>query len=214
MTVVTGRSADAGQEIVDELVAEGATAIYVGSDLTDDESCKALVAPTIAEFGKLGVRTAGRLRILDGEDGKGGPRPQADAMAQELDIKTNIVAPMAYTGPSHEANHERFGDLMEPENVAAAVAWLASPNCHVSGARLRAGGTYVGRIHLLMTNGWASGVHPLTPEEGNGAPRRDRRPRGRLDAPERGRGHRPDVPGRGSHPAAPRERVAAGAPRQ
>jgi NAD(P)-dependent dehydrogenase (short-subunit alcohol dehydrogenase family) len=89
----------------------------------------------------------------------------ADAQAQGIDIKTNVVAPMAYTGPSHEANRERFLDLMEPDNVAAAVGWLASPNCDVSGAWIRAGGTYVGRIHLLMTHGWATGMHPLTPEE-------------------------------------------------
>jgi NAD(P)-dependent dehydrogenase (short-subunit alcohol dehydrogenase family) len=54
-TVVTGRSLAAGHAIVGEIRAEGHTAIYVHSELTDDESCKHLVAATVAEFRKLTV---------------------------------------------------------------------------------------------------------------------------------------------------------------
>jgi NAD(P)-dependent dehydrogenase (short-subunit alcohol dehydrogenase family) len=54
-TVITGRSATDGQAIVDEVRAEGHTAVYVRSELTDDESCRQLVAAAVAEFGKLTV---------------------------------------------------------------------------------------------------------------------------------------------------------------
>ncbi|MGE3447540.1 MAG: SDR family NAD(P)-dependent oxidoreductase [Microbacteriaceae bacterium] len=85
-----------------------------------------------------------------------------DAAATGLDIKVNAVAPMAATAPPHAAENERFRGLMDPDNVAAAVLYLASPSCELQGAWLRVGATYVGEIFLGLTAGWAPADHRIT----------------------------------------------------
>jgi len=49
--VVTGRSADKGQKVVDEIVDAGGTAHFVQFDLSDEQSCIDLVARTVERFG-------------------------------------------------------------------------------------------------------------------------------------------------------------------
>ncbi|MCY4548637.1 MAG: SDR family oxidoreductase [Defluviicoccus sp.] len=46
---------DTGEAVVDELKAGGAEAIDVPTDVADEDSCKAMVARTVAEFGGLDI---------------------------------------------------------------------------------------------------------------------------------------------------------------
>jgi NAD(P)-dependent dehydrogenase (short-subunit alcohol dehydrogenase family) len=87
-----------------------------------------------------------------------------EATRSGLDIKVNAVAPFAATSSEHDANADRFGTLHDAANVAAAVVYLASDQCAVSGECLRAGGSYVGRIVLGLTGGWAAG-RAIAPED-------------------------------------------------
>ena len=89
---------------------------------------------------------------------------QEAAMAG-LDIKVNALAPIAATRMAREAQKERFGPLMDPAAVAAAVVYLASPACALSGEVVHAGASHWCRIFLGQTAGWASGTPGITPEE-------------------------------------------------
>jgi NAD(P)-dependent dehydrogenase (short-subunit alcohol dehydrogenase family) len=82
-----------------------------------------------------------------------------------LDIKVNVMGPIAATRMARDTQKQRFGDLMDPANVAAVVAYLLSPQCAVSGETFHAGGSHAARIFLGMTRGWASGKTGLQPEE-------------------------------------------------
>ena len=53
--VITGRRANRGQEVVDEIVAAGGKATFHALDITSEESIKALIEDTVAEQGKLDV---------------------------------------------------------------------------------------------------------------------------------------------------------------
>jgi hypothetical protein len=88
-----------------------------------------------------------------------------EAQLSELDIKVNVMGPIAATRMARDTQKQRFGDLMDPSNVAAVVTYLLSPECRVSGEVFQAGGSHAARIFLGMARGWASGKTGLQPEE-------------------------------------------------
>jgi NAD(P)-dependent dehydrogenase (short-subunit alcohol dehydrogenase family) len=88
-----------------------------------------------------------------------------EARHKEIDIKVNAIAPLAGTRLARPEAHERWGELIAPENVAAVVAYLLSDECPVSGEVVHAGGTHFARGFLAQTRGWSSGASPLTPEQ-------------------------------------------------
>jgi NAD(P)-dependent dehydrogenase (short-subunit alcohol dehydrogenase family) len=88
-----------------------------------------------------------------------------DAQDQGLDIKVNAICPLAGTRLALPAAKEAWGDLMDPANVAAVVAYLLSSECPVNGEIIHAGGSHVARGVLGQTPGWYSGQPGLTPEE-------------------------------------------------
>jgi NAD(P)-dependent dehydrogenase (short-subunit alcohol dehydrogenase family) len=53
--VVTGRSRDAGEDIVGRIREAGGTAELILADVTDDDACLRLVAATVERFGRLTV---------------------------------------------------------------------------------------------------------------------------------------------------------------
>lgn len=53
--VVSDINEAAGNESVDQLTAAGASAIYIGSDVTDPDACMALVSGTIEKYGRLDI---------------------------------------------------------------------------------------------------------------------------------------------------------------
>jgi short-subunit dehydrogenase len=88
-----------------------------------------------------------------------------EAKIAGLDIKVNVMGPIAATRMARDTQKQRFGDLMDPANVAAVVTFLLSRQCSVSGETFQAGGSHAARIFLGMTRGWASGKTGLEPEE-------------------------------------------------
>ncbi len=88
-----------------------------------------------------------------------------EAQLAGLDIKVNVMGPIAATRMARDTQKQRFGELMDPANVAAVVTYLLSPGCQVSGETFQAGGSHAARIFLGMARGWASGKTGLQPEE-------------------------------------------------
>jgi NAD(P)-dependent dehydrogenase (short-subunit alcohol dehydrogenase family) len=90
---------------------------------------------------------------------------QAEADMAGLDIRINALAPIGATRMARDEQKQRWGDLLDPDAVAAVVTWLASPACDLHGETLHAGGSHFCRIFLGQTQGWAKGVPGLTPDE-------------------------------------------------
>jgi NAD(P)-dependent dehydrogenase (short-subunit alcohol dehydrogenase family) len=82
-----------------------------------------------------------------------------------LDIKVNSVAPIGATRMARDEQKARWGDLMDPDAVSAAVAYLCSEGCAVTGETFHAGGGHIGRIALGITRGWAKGEPGVTADE-------------------------------------------------
>jgi NAD(P)-dependent dehydrogenase (short-subunit alcohol dehydrogenase family) len=87
-----------------------------------------------------------------------------EAISEDLNIKTNVVCPIAATRMAREAQTARWGDMLGTDEVSAVVAYLLSNECPVSGEVLHAGGTHFCRIFLGQSDGWALGRPGLTPE--------------------------------------------------
>ena len=51
--VVTGRGREAGERVVADLTRTGASAAYVGCDVSDVEQCRAAIAGTVERFGRV-----------------------------------------------------------------------------------------------------------------------------------------------------------------
>ena len=66
--IICGRREARGQEVVDEIVAEGGKASYHHMDITQAESIEALMADTAQEFGKIDilVNNAANVALKDG----------------------------------------------------------------------------------------------------------------------------------------------------
>jgi len=88
-----------------------------------------------------------------------------EARNKELDIKVNAIAPLGGTRLARPEAKQAWGNLIDPANVAAVVAYLLSDECPISGEVVHAGGTHLARGFLGQTRGWKSGEFPLTPEQ-------------------------------------------------
>ena len=88
-----------------------------------------------------------------------------EAQMADLDIKVNCVGPIGATRMARDEQKARWGDLMDPDAVSAAVAYLCSEGCRVTGETFHAGGGHVGRIVLGITRGWAKGEPGITADE-------------------------------------------------
>jgi NAD(P)-dependent dehydrogenase (short-subunit alcohol dehydrogenase family) len=84
--------------------------------------------------------------------------------AAPLGIRVNVVCPLAATRLGGTAE-DVFGDLADPELVAAVVVYLASTACALNGEVLQAGGSHVARLFFGESSGWAKRSADLTPEE-------------------------------------------------
>jgi NAD(P)-dependent dehydrogenase (short-subunit alcohol dehydrogenase family) len=84
--------------------------------------------------------------------------------ADPLGIRVNVVCPLAASRLGGTAQ-EVFGDLADPELVAAVVVYLASIACTLNGEVLQAGGSHVARLFFGESSGWAKRKPTLTPEE-------------------------------------------------
>ncbi len=110
--------------------------------------------PTVGAYGAAKMGVIGLAKTL-----------RLEAEMAGIDIKTNVISPIAATRLARESQTARFDGLMDPANVAAVVAYLVSPACLLSGETLHGGGSHVARAFVGVTVGWALGRNALTPED-------------------------------------------------
>lgn len=82
--VVTGRSADKGQKVVDEITGFGGIAHFVQFDLSDEQSCVGLVAKTVEHFGALDVLVHNAHPTEHTAGGEGGLADKLDGKIGEI----------------------------------------------------------------------------------------------------------------------------------
>jgi len=73
----------------------------------------------------------------------------------KFNIKTNAIAPVAYTRMTEELMGD-LGKSLQPELVTPIVAWLAHEDCPVSGEVYSAGGGVVARFFVGLTEGYVN----------------------------------------------------------
>lgn len=87
-------------------------------------------------------------------------RSLAIDVPQGANIRTNVIAPAAYTPMSAASIDSKWADYASPDHVAPVVGWLCSDRCTTSGGIYHAGGGHVRRAQILE-----GAVHRL--EEGD-----------------------------------------------
>jgi len=77
----------------------------------------------------------------------------------------NTIAPVAFTRMTEGLLPPQAKDVLKPELVTPAVAWLASEQCVESGLILSVGGGYIARVQIVEGAGVRfDPTAPLTPE--------------------------------------------------
>jgi NAD(P)-dependent dehydrogenase (short-subunit alcohol dehydrogenase family) len=71
-------------------------------------------------------------------------------------VRANCIAPIARTRMTEPTMPDDLRDVLEPDLVAAAVAYLCSEQCELNGEVLSAGGGRVARFFVGLTPGWGS----------------------------------------------------------
>ena len=79
-------------------------------------------------------------------------------------VKANVIVPLARTRMTEEVLG-KVADLVDPALVSPVVAVLAHESCPVTGHVYSAGGGFVARYFVGLTNGWATTRGRLEPEE-------------------------------------------------
>jgi NAD(P)-dependent dehydrogenase (short-subunit alcohol dehydrogenase family) len=85
--------------------------------------------------------------------------------AAKYGIQVNTIAPMAATRMTENVMPAEMLPLFKPEFVSAAVAYLASEQCSVSGHTISASAGYVARVQIMSSPGvFFDTNQDLTPE--------------------------------------------------
>lgn len=84
--VVSGRKEEAGQQLVRELQAMGASAAFIKADVSKEEEVQALVEGTVARFGRLDIAVNNA-----GTEGKPGPIVDQTRETYEATFDTNVL---------------------------------------------------------------------------------------------------------------------------
>lgn len=71
----------------------------------------------------------------------------------KANVKVNAISPVAETRMTQGLNAPDLQDILRPEQVSPAVAWLASEACDVTGEIIAAGGGYFARVKLVKATG-------------------------------------------------------------
>lgn len=119
--MIADRSADAGAEVAERIVGSGGEAAFVTCDVADDESVAAMVAATVARFGRLdgafnnaGIEFASKIV----------PDLSFAEWRKVIDINLNGV----FLCMKHEIAEMRKGGGGAIVNTASGAAVAASPN--------------------------------------------------------------------------------------
>lgn len=143
--VVSGRHAERGLQVVEQIRAEGGAAQFVGADLRDARSAAELAARATESVG-------GSLDILvnNAAIGAGGPTAGTDESTFDAVLATNLKAPFYLVASIAPAMAARGGGAIV--NVSTLAAELALPGLAVYGASKAA--------LDLLTKSWAAEFGP------------------------------------------------------
>ncbi|MFF1418578.1 SDR family NAD(P)-dependent oxidoreductase [Streptomyces sp. NPDC058280] len=143
--VVSGRHAERGLQVVEQIRAEGGAAQFVGADLRDARSAAELAAKATESIG-------GSLDILvnNAAIGAGGPTAGTDESTFDAVLATNLKAPFYLVASIAPAMAARGGGAIV--NVSTLAAELALPGLAVYGASKAA--------LDLLTKSWAAEFGP------------------------------------------------------
>jgi NAD(P)-dependent dehydrogenase (short-subunit alcohol dehydrogenase family) len=90
--LVTGRDAERGAAVVDQISRGGGEAAFVAADLADEDACAALVDAAVSHFG--GVTVLVNNAVASAVDHADGPLAALDDRAWEQTLQINLTAPM------------------------------------------------------------------------------------------------------------------------
>lgn len=68
-------------------------------------------------------------------------------------VLINAVTPVAATQMTEGLLPREMADIISPDHIAPAVAWLCSDACNVTGQNISAGGSHYASIHVVKTRG-------------------------------------------------------------
>jgi NAD(P)-dependent dehydrogenase (short-subunit alcohol dehydrogenase family) len=112
--VISGRHADAGQKLADELRAVGAEAEFIQADVRHEEEVRDLVDRTVKRFGRLDAAVNNA-----GTEGKSGPIIEQSAESYAAIFDTNVLGTLL--SMKHELrvmSAQRSGSIVNLSSVA------------------------------------------------------------------------------------------------
>ena len=88
--VVTGRNAERGEQVVDEIAASGGSARFIAADLGDDDACRRLIDDAVAHLGGLTIL----VNNAAGGDMPDAPVADMTTPAWDAILRVDLTAPM------------------------------------------------------------------------------------------------------------------------
>src|SRR6266852_5957759 len=126
--VVSGRRAEAGKALVDELRSSGVEAEFVEADVRKDDDMRALVDGAVARFGRLDVAVNNA-----GTEGQPGPLTAQSAESYAATFDTNVLGTilslkheMRVMGPQGEGSIINLSSTMGSRGASGASMYVAS----------------------------------------------------------------------------------------
>jgi len=104
-----------------------------------------------ANYGSAKLGLVGLMNVLKEEGGK-------------YNIFVNTISPIAETAMGKDALSAIASGTMKPEHIAAAVLYLCSEECKLSGEIISAGGGYFSKVQIMEGEGVLIREEEITPE--------------------------------------------------
>lgn len=122
--VVSGRRADAGEALAEELRGLGAEAEFIQADVRDDAQVEALVDGSVKRFGRLDVAVNNA-----GTEGQPGPVTEQTAETYAATFDTNVLG--ALLSMKHELRVMQAQGSGSIINISSVLGKIAAPGASV-----------------------------------------------------------------------------------
>jgi NAD(P)-dependent dehydrogenase (short-subunit alcohol dehydrogenase family) len=119
--VVSGRHGEAGEELAQELRAQGAEAEFICADVRHDDEMRNLVDQTVKRFGRLDVAVNNA-----GTEGHPGPVTEQTQESYAAVFDTNVLGTLL--GMKHEMAKQGGGSIV---NLSSVLGKVGAPNAAV-----------------------------------------------------------------------------------
>jgi NAD(P)-dependent dehydrogenase (short-subunit alcohol dehydrogenase family) len=159
--VVSGRRDKQGQELVAELQGLGAEAIFVRTDVREDEDVRNLVDQTVKRFGRLDIAVTNA-----GTEGKPGPVTEQTAETYSATFDTNVLGTLL--SMKHELRvmlPQRSGSIVNVSSAYGSVG-AAGASVYVASKHAIEGLTKSAALEVAGTGVRVNVVAPGTTDTG------------------------------------------------